>query len=103
MCLGFGSGNYRPQSQEEINTQFFLYTQENNLSGQPLIVNSYENITNSHFNPKFDTKIIVHGFKDSHTPGGWMETFKDEFLIKDNFNVIIIDWSGGNGLLYGQV
>jgi hypothetical protein len=65
-------------------------------------VNNHTSITSSHFDPKLNTKFIVHGFIDDLIVGGWMKHIKDEFLKKGKYNIIIVDWSSGNEPPYGQ-
>ncbi len=65
-------------------------------------MNNHTSITSSHFDPKLNTKFIVHGFIDDLIVGGWMRHIKDEFLKKAKYNIIIVDWSLGNEPPYGQ-
>jgi pancreatic triacylglycerol lipase len=91
-----------PQSPEHINTRFLLHTRKNLKEHQILKVHDHDSIKNSLFNGKNPTKFIIHGFIDNQLFGDWMRTMKDEFLIAGDYNIIIVDWSGGNGLPYGQ-
>ena len=56
-----------PESPEEINTRFKLYTRQDqtNTSSEFLVANDPESITNSNFRASRQTKIIVHGFTES--------------------------------------
>lgn len=53
------------------------------------------------FNPAKETKFIVHGFFHSGAKVYFQE-MKDALLGAGDFNVIIVDWSKGNGLPYTQ-
>ncbi len=86
-----------PQSPEHINTRFLLHTRKNLNEHQILKVHDHDSIKNSLFNGKNPTKFIIHGFIDNQLFGDWMRKMKDEFLIAGDYNVIIVDWSGGNG------
>jgi hypothetical protein len=92
-----------PQSPEHINTKFLLFTRQNQSNSQELKVHNLDTIKKSNFDSKVPTKFIIHGFLDNQLFGHWMVEMKDEFLKASPYNVIIVDWSGGNGLPYGQV
>lgn len=48
------------------------------------------------------TQMIVHGWMDSLSVGPWMTDMKNALLHRGGFNVILVDWTGGNGLPYTQ-
>lgn len=54
----------------------------------------------TNFNPKLETKFIVHGFSDNSEFGVWMKVLKDNFLKLGDFNVIIVDWKHGDKINY---
>lgn len=91
-----------PESPNKINPKFFLYTRKNPKEAQRLSWSVPADNKGTNLDPKHQTKFIIHGFLDNQLFGKWMQTLKDEFLILGEFNVIIVDWSGGNGLPYGQ-
>nr|XP_018901056.1 PREDICTED: pancreatic triacylglycerol lipase-like isoform X2 [Bemisia tabaci] len=58
-------------------------------------------ITKSNFDPKKETKMIVHGFID--TPlSSWVKDMRKELLKHSDWNVIVVDWAGGSLPLYTQ-
>ncbi|KAF8791254.1 Pancreatic triacylglycerol lipase like protein [Argiope bruennichi] len=85
-----------------INTRFLLYTRQHPKESDPLIASNADSIKKSSLNPKNPTKFIVHGFMDSEIFGPWMVKMKDEFLMHGDYNIIIVDWSGGNKPPYYQ-
>lgn len=93
---------FLPQSPEHIDPVFSLYTRKNRQDQQRLTFNSTESVRLSNFNATLQTKVIVHGFIDNRMFGEWMSQLKDRFLEYDDLNVIVVDWSKGNGLPYGQ-
>lgn len=46
--------------------------------------------------------MIVHGWIDNLFLSTWMVEMKDALLQHGDYNVIIVDWTGGNGLPYTQ-
>ena len=85
-----------PQSPEQIGTKFTLYN-ERILDG--------ERITPESLGSKYDeflpTKVIIHGFLH-HGKKDWILDMKDAILEESNVNVILVDWSKGNGFPYTQ-
>ncbi|KAG8182873.1 hypothetical protein JTE90_024616 [Oedothorax gibbosus] len=79
--------------------RFYLFTPESpSGDGQRLDGDDPRGLR--HFNPKLETKVIIHGFLDKVKIANWMHEMKDEFLMLDNFNVIVVDWSFGNFIPY---
>ncbi|GFQ66492.1 pancreatic triacylglycerol lipase [Trichonephila clavata] len=94
--------NVVPHDRVTINTRFLLYTRKHPKESDPLIATDPNTIKKSTLNPKNPTKFIVHGFMDSEIFGPWMVEMKDEFLMHGDYNIIIVDWSGGNKMPYYQ-
>jgi len=90
-----------PSSPEKLRTRFLLNTRENSAPSMedPLKYTEEFSVKRSHFKPSRKTKIIVHGFTDN---GGddWLVKMMKEFLIKDDFNVIRVDWRIGARIPY---
>lgn len=57
----------------------------------------------SHFDPKLETKILVHGFIDGPLINCWMYPMKDKILVTHDVNVILVDWSKSDFFPYTQV
>ncbi|RWS28300.1 pancreatic triacylglycerol lipase-like protein [Leptotrombidium deliense] len=94
--------NLTPRSPEALDVKFFLYTRNNWKKEEQLIAENEASIVKSNFNPNVETKFIIHGYIDNLWFGEWMRKMKDEFLIKDEYNVILVDWSKGNLPPYPQ-
>ncbi|XP_029841396.2 pancreatic lipase-related protein 2 isoform X1 [Ixodes scapularis] len=95
--------NFFPNERSEVNTQFLLFTRDNPVQEDPLSWKSpLEDIRESHFNASRETKMITHGWLDTIFFGAWMKDMKTAFLLVGDYNVIIVDWRGGNGLPYTQ-
>ncbi|CAN7947834.1 unnamed protein product, partial [Ixodes pacificus] len=93
--------NFFPNERSEVNTQFLLFTRDNPVQEDPLSWKSpLEDIRESHFNASRETKMITHGWLDTIFFGAWMKVIT--FLLVGDYNVIIVDWRGGNGLPYTQ-
>ncbi|GIY72448.1 inactive pancreatic lipase-related protein 1 [Caerostris extrusa] len=80
--------------------RFLIFTSE--LSSQGKRLDLKEPRSFLYFNPRLDTKVIIHGFLDKVKIADWMHHMKDEFLMLDNFNVIVVDWSFGNFIPYSK-
>ncbi|XP_050442779.1 pancreatic lipase-related protein 2-like isoform X4 [Adelges cooleyi] len=92
---GLGCLDFKPNPLEEYQNpieSFILFTRKNLEEGQILEVNSSETITNSNFQPKKPTKLIIHGYI-SNADAQWMITMKNELLKNSNSNVILVQWS----------
>lgn len=83
-----------PDSPENIQPNFMLYTRANKTTAQ--ILNPYDSatISKSNFAASRRTVFITHGFTDTANTG-WSVTMKDAFLLKGDMNVILVDWSKG--------
>ncbi|XP_072141083.1 pancreatic triacylglycerol lipase-like [Dermacentor andersoni] len=93
--------NVLPDDRERISTRFLLFTKRNPNEPELLSADGMVGpVEDSFFNGSLKTKVIVHGFMDSQEVGKWMVIMKDEFLKHDDYNVIVVDWSRGNGPPY---
>lgn len=77
-----------------FNVHFSLFTNQNKNDEQILIVNDTESVKKSNFNSNNPTRVIVHGWQNSRTSPVNI-VIRDAYLKKDNFNVIVVDWSEG--------
>ena len=71
------------------------------MTNQPIHYHNPYSIYPAFFNGSKDTKIIVHGYLDDSL-AYWMNDMKDKLLQLDDFNVILVDWSGSQLLLTGS-
>ncbi|KAL1467902.1 hypothetical protein MTO96_005677 [Rhipicephalus appendiculatus] len=95
--------NFFPEERWVVNTEFLVYTRQNPTQRDYLNWNStVAQIGRSHFNASQPTKIITHGWLDTVFFGAWLTEMKTAFLLAGDYNVIIVDWRGGNGLPYTQ-
>ncbi|GFX80309.1 pancreatic lipase-related protein 2 [Trichonephila clavipes] len=94
--------NFLPQDKETVHTRFLLYMRSNPKEHHELHSNKPDEIKNSLIKPEYKTVFIIHGFFDSRFYGKWMEMMKDNLLLNNDYNVIIVDWSKGNGPPYTQ-
>ncbi len=78
-----------PDKPTDIKVQFYLHTRQSPefVSLEPV---SHENL-GINFNPRWPTKIIVHGWQDSVSSTWIMEMIRAFHEIGD-FNVISVDW-----------
>ncbi|CAG5121725.1 unnamed protein product [Candidula unifasciata] len=92
-----------PQSTDKIRTTYILYTRERRPEPQTLDARNPENILKVW--PSFSsrpTKWIIHGFFQTVRTWSWMKELAEELLKFGDYNVIVVDWSGGNQFPYTQ-
>ena len=82
-----------PQEPSQINTQFLLY----NRKTQNEVISKVN--LGRNFKGTKPVKIIAHGFLNKGDQD-WIIDMKDALLSKEDVNVIVVDWSEGNGLPY---
>ena len=85
-----------PQNPETIDTKFLLYNKK--IDGALIDSNNL----GSNFDSSIPTKFIVHGFVDTINTVSWLKQMKDVLIGNEDTNVLLVDWSGGNGLPYTQ-
>lgn len=88
-CHRFG---FPPNHPDVIDTKFYLYTQWNRL--EPDLLNTDDLNTFLQFSPRKETKIIIHGFMESHDMDH-IANLKNAILEQGDYNVIMVNWSGG--------
>ncbi len=73
--------------------RFFLWTEDNREKYEILSIDDANSITNSHFDPSKDTKVLIHGYTRCGNDG-WVQEAKDAFLslTDENLNIISVDW-----------
>jgi len=86
--------NLFPSTPEKINLKLNLFTRKNPGTIELLKVDDVTGVNQTNFNFSMPTKLIIHGYTDSGN-NIWCLNMKDELLINNNFNVIIVDWEDG--------
>lgn len=93
-----------PESPEQIDPDFFIENRKNEFTPFKVSFNdSAEIYRMSGFNPKLETKILIHGGASSKTMAWWMRKMKEAFLSQQDYNIITLDWSKRNLGAYVQV
>lgn len=84
---------------EPCNSQlikFYLYTRDGTMPGREEYVefrdNGQNNLTDSHFNPKKKSVVIIHGYTDTPKLNS-IQYIKNEYLRSGDVNVWFFDWS----------
>ncbi|CAB3258104.1 unnamed protein product [Arctia plantaginis] len=75
--------------------QYHLFTRQNPSRSQQLVLNNAASVTNSNFNARRRTVILMHGFAGSAT-SSFNTNLVPGFLAGDDCNVIVLDWSAGS-------
>ena len=70
---------------------FIVYTRQNNITGYH--ANAYT-MKDSNFDFSTKTYLIIHGYLSSHNET-WISLIKNNLLLKENANVIVVDWKEG--------
>jgi pancreatic triacylglycerol lipase len=89
---------FLPDTPQKIATKFILYNKKTSSLGETI---SAANFSQSKYDFAIGAKFITHGFVQ-HGFIGWVIALKDAILSVDNVNVVVVDWSKGNGLPYTQ-
>ncbi|XP_015587902.1 pancreatic triacylglycerol lipase [Cephus cinctus] len=77
---------------------FTLYTRQNR-EGEIIILNNRRSLAQSQFSASRPTRIVTHGWKSSKDSDA-CTVIVDAFLKKDEYNVIVVDWSNTASQLY---
>jgi len=92
---------FLPDEREKINTTFILHTRKNPINEQIISADDPVSVQSSNFDASKDTKVIVHGLI-GHGRKQWIKDMYPEFLKREDWNVLIVDWGNGAGLPYTQ-
>ncbi|XP_064479480.1 pancreatic triacylglycerol lipase-like [Ornithodoros turicata] len=84
-------------------TCFRLFTRQNPHEPLFLVASQKESILNSTFNANWETKIYIHGYLNSGKLLAPEMELKDRFLVRGDYNVIMVDWGRQSQGLYGRV
>ncbi|CAG5122855.1 unnamed protein product, partial [Candidula unifasciata] len=91
-----------PQSPQKMQTRFILHTRQSKDPQYLDAVNSRDALdVLTNFQPRL-TIFIIHGFLDTIRTKTWMKEMTKELLLHGDYNVFIVDWSGGNFFPYTQ-
>uniref|UniRef100_L7M4E4 Putative lipase n=1 Tax=Rhipicephalus pulchellus TaxID=72859 RepID=L7M4E4_RHIPC len=95
--------NFFPEHRHVINTMFAFYSRENAMKEVMIKwstpISEYSRLP---FKASRPTKVITHGWLDALYFGQWMTKMKNAFIVAGDYNLITVDWRGGNGLPYAQ-
>ncbi|XP_053611601.1 pancreatic lipase-related protein 2-like [Plodia interpunctella] len=77
--------------QSAADNLYFLYTRKNPVLPQDLYYNNVTSIEVSNFNPNVPTVVIAHGWTGNQN-ANLNPVLRDVLLIKNDINVIVLDW-----------
>lgn len=108
-CFYIGSpwsGENRPVSTfparpDVINPRYVFYSRVNEEQPHELKIDKHETIREAPFRKKGNLYLIIHGFLDNGDKTWVMRTMK-ELLLREDCNVVIVNWIGGAGPPYTQ-
>nr|XP_010311918.1 PREDICTED: pancreatic lipase-related protein 2-like [Balearica regulorum gibbericeps] len=90
-----------PSSPEDVNTNFLLYTRDNNMKYQKISATNPSTIKASNFRTHRKTRFIIHG----HLVGAdlpWITNICRFMFHTEDVNCILTDWRGGSNGLYTE-
>lgn len=96
---------FLPQSPTEIEPTFTLYTRNNPQVPETIEWNNTDAVRNSQFfNASLPIKIIIHGYMENRSvlTARWMNKLKNGLLHYGAFNIFLVAWQKGNGIIYDQ-
>ncbi|KAF2361824.1 Lipase/vitellogenin [Trinorchestia longiramus] len=90
--------NVPPEDRNTINTRFIFFTraQQNGINIHP---RNLQAIATTTFDSSRPTKFIIHGWSSNSTTS-WVQDMTRALLEHGDYNVILVDWSGGANLFY---
>lgn len=104
-CYDSKPTNTLPQDPAHVRTSFTLSCRKatNNATLAAVLTTEQfrQNIEKSCFQAYRETKFIIHGFTDSGQ-AEWIKDMRDAFLLKDDYNVVAVDWHHGGQFPYVQ-
>jgi len=74
--------------------EFELYTQKNPEKHQRVIIDNFDSLKASNFNPQHPTRLIIHGAKTNGSSES-IQYPKAGYMKKGEFNVFGVNWSKG--------
>ncbi|XP_011357615.1 pancreatic triacylglycerol lipase [Pteropus vampyrus] len=89
-----------PWSPKEVNTHFYLYTNENPSSFQKITADP-STIEASNFKTNRKTRFIIHGFLDKGE-GSWLADICKNLFKVESVNCVCVDWKSGSRTTYTQ-
>lgn len=100
------SGDNRPVSTfparpDSINPRYTLYTRKQPDQIYDLKIDDYDTIRETPLNKENNFYFIIHGFLDNGDKTWVLRTMK-ELLLREDCNVLIVNWLGGAGPPYTQ-
>nr|KAI8754401.1 inactive pancreatic lipase-related protein 1-like [Biomphalaria glabrata] len=93
------SAGFYPQSPESMNIQFHVYSRRHNIT--VTLGDVQQNLLNN-YNVSRNTVLIIHGYLEGQDEI-WIKDLIRELLIKNDVNIITVDWyQGANSFFYYQ-
>ncbi|KAG8177210.1 hypothetical protein JTE90_019375 [Oedothorax gibbosus] len=87
---------------EPNKTLAFLFTKKNPTNPEFLHLCGGHLPKNTNFGPEHKTEIFIHGYLDGVCRSAWMREMRKELFKRGSYNVILVDWTWGNGPNYTE-
>ncbi|XP_043279653.1 pancreatic triacylglycerol lipase-like [Venturia canescens] len=100
------SGENRPVSTfpgrpDAVDPHYMLYTRSHSEEPHELLIDEFDSIRKSPLKNTTNLYFIVHGYLDNGDKT-WILRTKRELLIREDCNVVVVNWIGGAGPPYPQ-
>ncbi|XP_015586710.1 pancreatic lipase-related protein 2 [Cephus cinctus] len=90
-----------PDRPDSIHPRYVLYTRNHTESSDIVEIDQFDIIHQSNFRKHKTLYFIIHGYLDNGDKTWVLRTMR-ELLIRDDANVLIVNWIGGAGPPYTQ-
>ncbi|XP_040293649.1 pancreatic lipase-related protein 2-like [Bufo bufo] len=90
-----------PQSPEQINTRFLMFTKKNTKEYQVLSARNISTFHESNFDCRRKSVFIIHGYTEKGSDP-WLVDLCQKILETEDVNCFCVDWSGGSSAIYFQ-
>ncbi|GJQ71315.1 hypothetical protein Trydic_g11051 [Trypoxylus dichotomus] len=90
-----------PEPLEKVQPKYPFYSRQHPSEPIYLDLNEPEVARASNLQPELPLFIVSHGFTEDGSKE-WIQKMKDELLIKENCNIIIVDWGTASSPPYTQ-
>ncbi|XP_077987386.1 inactive pancreatic lipase-related protein 1-like [Glandiceps talaboti] len=95
------TGSFPPQSPEEQDITFLLYTRQNRVTPNILTRKDVLGLAESNFDPSRPTKFVIHGYTGNGY-NGWRRDMAQALVAREDVNAFSVDWRKGALAIYWQ-
>ncbi|XP_012258087.2 pancreatic triacylglycerol lipase-like [Athalia rosae] len=90
-----------PMRPDKISPRYQLYTRSTTQDPEDLRIDDVDTIRDAHFRPDATIYFIIHGYLENGDKT-WVTRMMNELLIREDCNVLVVNWLAGAGPPYTQ-